>query len=455
MATTTTRVPSTPLTREEAKARLDGNDVGDSQVEAVATLTFQQSINCCGVTSVAYALSSLGCPTSVDDLFLVVGMNVDSAVGDGMTLAEIYDAAQRYVARAGLPIFVECYHFDKFKASVEGWAAATAAELATGLDDLLILNFHSGIAHGWASGGGGHFSVLAAADEAKGDIIMADVHGVKYGSFWATPATQMFEAMADKDSCGRSRGALRFGRSDRSVSRPLAGMTPTVLDWAHPPAPYDATILRSYVPDRWDAGLGARNMEAVSALSSAMRVLEGDGSPLARLDDIMRALEASYTYHLDTFLAPAEVAAMAQLLTKKGLTSASASVVNVCKVTAEGLMTALKTAGLGEKGVAVLASYEFNTAYGAPLMAKEKGEAGALSHGTRAWSLIAAVNPDAAVTDDAGVVLAPAHHVILAGRLWTTSAERLAAAMVAVDTDSSGDDVSFVVLDSRGEGATS
>ncbi|KAK1865172.1 hypothetical protein I4F81_007707 [Pyropia yezoensis] len=404
MVANVTRVPSTPLTREEANARLDGNDVGDSQVEAIATLTFQQSINCCGVTSVAYALSALGCPTTVDDLFLKVGMNVDSAVGDGMTLAEIYDAAQRYVARVGLPIFVECYHFDEFKASAMGWATATAAELESGLDDLLILNFHSGIAHGWASGGGGHFSVLAAADEAKGDVIMADVHGVKYGSFWATPATQMFEAMADKDSCGRSRGALRFGRTDRPVDRPLPGLTPTVLDWAHPPAPYHASALRAYVPHHWDAGLGARNM--------------------------------------------------ARSLAAKGLTPTTATVVTVPAVTSAELVAALVKAGLGKKGVVVLAAYEFNTAYGAPLMAKEKGEAGALSHGTRAWSPVAAVDADADTTDGAGVVLAPAHHVILAGRLWATSAERLAAAMAAA-TDDDGNDVSFVVLDNRGEGQTS
>lgn len=454
MAANVTRVPSTPLTREEANARLDGNDVGDSQVEAIATLTFQQSINCCGVTSVAYALSALGCPTTVDDLFLKVGMNVDSAVGDGMTLAEIYDAAQRYVARVGLPIFVECYHFDEFKASAKGWATATAAELESGLDDLLILNFHSGIAHGWASGGGGHFSVLAAADEAKGDVIMADVHGVKYGSFWATPATQMFEAMADKDSCGRSRGALRFGRTDRPVDRPLPGLTPTVLDWAHPPAPYHASALRAYVPHHWDAGLGARNMEAVSALAAGMRVLEGDESPLGRLDDIMRALEASYTHHLDTFLTSDEVADMARSLAVKGLTPTTATVVTVPAVTSADLVAALVKTGLGKKGVVVLAAYEFNTAYGAPLMAKEKGEAGALSHGTRAWSPVAAVNADADTTDGAGVVLAPAHHVILAGRLWATSAERLAAAMAAA-TDGDGNDVSFVVLDNRGEGQTS
>lgn len=450
MATAVKRVPSTPLTREEANARLDGNEVGDSQVEAIATLTFQQSINCCGVTSLAYALTALGCPTTVDEIFLVVGMNVDSAVGDGMTLAEIYDAAQRYVARAGLPIFVECYHFDEFKASAAGWATATASELAAGLDDLLIINFHSGIAHGWASGGGGHFSVLAAADEATGDVIMADVHGAKYGSFWATPMAQMFEAMADHDSCGRARGALRFGRTDRSLDRPLPGLTPTVLDWAHPPPPYSADALRAYVPQHWDDGLGARNMEAVSALSSAMRVLEGDGSPLSRLDDIMRALDASYTYHLDNFQKPAEVADMAQSLVAKGLTSLTAKVETVSAVTAAGLIAALVKAGVGQPGVVVLAAYEFNTAYGAPLMAKEKGEAGVLSHGTRAWSSIAAVDADAEVTDAAGVVIAPAHHVIVTGRLWATSAERLAAAMVAV-TDGDGNDVSFVVLDKRGE----
>ena len=446
-------MPSTPLTRAEASARLDDSPAADAQVEAIAALTFQQSINCCGITSVAYALSALGAPTSVDDIFLTVGVDVDSAVVDGMTLAEIYDVAQRFVARRGLPVFVECYHFDATAVTAEMFAAAAAAEAAAGLDDLLILNFHSGIAHGWASGGGGHFSVVAALDEDSGapgggDVIMADVHGVKYGEFWASPVAQMWAAAADHDSVGRARGALRFGRTDRDVARPLVGLTPTVLDWASPPPPYTATALRRHIPERWDEGLGVRNMEGASAVAAGMRLLEGDASPLGRLDEVMRALNASYSHHLDTFLPPSEVAAMVKGLAAAGRTAVRASVVTVPAVTAESLRTALVDAGCGEEGVAVLASYEFNRAYGSPLLAKESGEAGALSHGTRAWSVIAAVDAAADGNDVKGVVIAPSHHVIVTGRLWATSMERLAVGMAAVSEG--GNDVQFVVLDKRG-----
>ena len=279
--------------------------------------------------------------------------------------------------------------------------------------------------------------VVAALDEDSGapgggDVIMADVHGVKYGEFWASPVAQMWAAAADHDSVGRARGALRFGRTDRDVARPLVGLTPTVLDWASPPPPYTATALRRHIPERWDEGLGVRNMEGASAVAAGMRLLEGDASPLGRLDEVMRALNASYSHHLDTFLPPSEVAAMVKGLAAAGRTAVRASVVTVPAVTAESLRTALVDAGCGEEGVAVLASYEFNRAYGSPLLAKESGEAGALSHGTRAWSVIAAVDAAADGNDVKGVVIAPSHHVIVTGRLWATSMERLAVGMAAV-----------------------
>ncbi len=244
-------VPSTQHTREEVAGFFsDASSPICQQMTQVTDLEFQQAINCCGLTSVAYALSAVGCPTTVDDIFLTVGVNVESAVGDGMTLAEIHDASSRYVVRKNLPVFVECYHFDSFSVAPNNFKKACESEADAGIDDIVILNFHSGIAHG-KKRGGGHFSVLCGPKPNSDDIIMADVHGIKYGEYWSTPRDQMFAAMADKDSCGRARGAIRFGRTDRNVARPLDGLTPSLVDWTAPRSPFKSTDFQKYVPKYW------------------------------------------------------------------------------------------------------------------------------------------------------------------------------------------------------------
>ena len=430
------RVPSTQLTPEDIKKSLKGSPKALShQVDLVTNFNFQQAINCCGFTSVAYALTALGCPTTVDEIFWTVGVNVESAVGDGMTLAEVYDASLRYVSRAKLPIFVECYHFDTFSIKPDDFWRGLYAEADSGIDDLLILNFHSGIAHGWPTGGGGHFSVLTALDSNEQRVIMSDVHGIKYGAHWSTPFLQMFEACENHDSTGRARGALRFGRTDRNVKRPLDGMTPTQVDWANPPPAYKNLNLARYIPEQWDELLGVKNMEGVSALASAIRLLEGGNSPIASLDGIMRELRESYTFHLNNFLEPQKLMEMANALNEKGQTNARASLKTMSYVNAESLRKALLEVGCGREGVAVLAAYNVNDAHGAEFLPPEKGEAGALSHGVKSWSLIAAVDEKAKADDNCGVVVAPAHYVIVAGRMWSCSLNRMAAAMHTIGGD--------------------
>lgn len=443
---------SIQLSREEVNDKLSlGRDERMSeQAASVINLDFQQAINCCGFTSVAYALSAVGCPTSVDDIFQSVGVNVESAVGDGMTLAEMYEASLRYVSLAKLPIFVECYHFDEAKATLEKFRKACQADADAGIDDLLILNFHSGIAHGWEKGGGGHFSVLTAHEDEDDNVIMADVHGIKYGSFWSTPLEQIFDAMQDRDSCGRSRGALRFGRTDKEgLERPLPGMEPTLLDWCAPPAAYSADHLQKYIPTRWDENLGVKNMEGVSALSSAIRVLDGDDVEIGRLDGIMRKLKESYVWHLNNFVTSDKILEMANKLEGEGFTTAKARVEPLgTTVSATSLREALKNSKCGEPGVVVMVCYDFNDAYGAPMMKKEKGEAGALSHGVRTWSLIAGMDLSCADEDTNGLVVAPAHNVIMAGRLWTTSMANMAK---AIQTIGGGDNCELIILTSPNE----
>lgn len=446
MVDRTTLIPATPLTREEVHATLAAQKNGVvSQADEVTAIRFQQAINCCGLTSVAYALTVLDCPTSVDDLFLTVGVDVESAVGDGMTLSEIYDLTSRYIIREKLPLFLECYHFDTDTTSVDGFREACADEGASGLDDLIIFNFNTGIAHAWPTGGCGHFSLLVALESATDRVIMSDVNSKKYPPYWSIPVSQMYAAMNDNDSCGRARGAIRFGRLDKTVSRPVEGLKPSLVDWTAPPDAYTAANLSSYIPERWDEVLGVRNMEGPSVLASAMRLLEGDDAPTARLDYLMRVLQESYTGHLDNFCGARKVAEMATRLHDKGETKAVCSVKKMRSFSAGALRAALEEVGCGETGVAVLVAYDHNVAMGFEVIPPDTSGTKFFTHGTRSWSLLAAFDKAAKDGDVEGLVVAPAHHVIIVGRLWSTSLERMAAAMRAVG----GGECSLAVLDRR------
>jgi hypothetical protein len=92
----------------------------------------QQQLNCCQSTAVAYALSALGFPTAVDDIFWMLQVPIEGAVGSGMTLAETFDLATRYIHHRRLPVFVDCHHFDTLAGLTpeDFWAACVADTLA-------------------------------------------------------------------------------------------------------------------------------------------------------------------------------------------------------------------------------------------------------------------------------------------------------------------------------------
>ncbi|MEO1377805.1 MAG: hypothetical protein AAFW70_26710 [Cyanobacteria bacterium J06635_10] len=43
--------------------------MSNKDLDNIKLTEFQQSINCCNVTAIAYALTALGSPTTVDDIF--------------------------------------------------------------------------------------------------------------------------------------------------------------------------------------------------------------------------------------------------------------------------------------------------------------------------------------------------------------------------------------------------
>jgi len=427
---------------------LDSNTDVDSnekmlkeQADRVLSYSFQQAINCCQITATAYALTSLGYPTTVDDIFLHVGVDVESAVGDGMTLAETHELASRYIHLKNLPIFVDCYHLDEGVASVEDLERALICEGNCGISDVISLNFHSGIAHGKKKGGG-HFSVLVGYSQKKQEVVVSDVHPMKYGAFWATPLKQMYAAMRDKDSIGRSRGMLHFGNLDSVAIRPLPGLNRarSLICWSSPLG-HSKLVFKNYIPYRWGALMGCRNMGGVSALTLALRALQGPKSHYPELDDIMRTLKESYTYHLNTFLNASKIEEIAKNWIEIRRENISVSLLKLQKaLTGEMLRTALKDANCGQEGVTVLAAFNMNQAQGLNLVKEDLSEAGALCHGAKTWALVASFIPEANVTDRGGVVVATAFKVEMYGRLWTCSLENLAKGMAAVGSDS------FVVL---------
>ena len=498
-------VPSEQHTREQAEscveaalaahnARAGGPDAAQRSfagvkealrfVELEAASEVQQELNMCQTTAVAHALTLMGHPTSVDDVITLVKVPIESAVGDGMTLAETHELALRYVERASLPVSVECYHFDELSGNtLAGFRTACIAAAAAGANDVLALNFHSGMAHGWPTGGGGHFSLMMGAVPASTraqrelhaamvdlgldasskaiselvercsgpeggalDLMMADVHPLKYGAFWSCPMEQMYAAMADRDSCGRSRGMLRFTatseRAHLQRSRSLglqavmkkgrAAVGTTCVSWAGSvPGGHPAFMLRRFIPPEWDSHIGTTNMGGMCALSLAINVVQGWVNGID-LEICMRQSRQSHVDHLRTFRTSESVAHAATLLasSRDMVNSKQALAVRHVRfgTTVASFREALTAARVDLGTTVLILPFDTNVARGGAHVVLGNTEAAKMSHGVKTWAAIASFNPAAADDDEQGVVLCSATSVTRDGRLWSTSVARLLAA---------------------------
>jgi hypothetical protein len=56
----------------------------DSDLLRLLALEFQQPLNCCNATALAFSVSSLGVPTTVDRLFKCVGSDLDALMSLNM-----------------------------------------------------------------------------------------------------------------------------------------------------------------------------------------------------------------------------------------------------------------------------------------------------------------------------------------------------------------------------------
>ncbi len=169
---------------------------------------FQQPINCCNITSLAYALSSLGFPTSIDDIFYGARISLAAVLDDGLTLAETYDACVRYIERKALPVTARVVCFDDPDMTFSTFVDELR-EAVVDPRDIHILNFSVPLAHGNGNLSGGHFSLVADYDPATGHITVADTNPEKYTRFWRCPDTRMYDACMDRDSASaRPRGMI-------------------------------------------------------------------------------------------------------------------------------------------------------------------------------------------------------------------------------------------------------
>ncbi|MFY7806485.1 MAG: phytochelatin synthase family protein [Limnoraphis robusta] len=185
-------------------------------LDNISLLAFQQPINCCNVTAIAYALTALGHSTCVDDIFYVTRLPIASVLDDGMTLAETYDTFISYIENGKLPFSVRMEYFDQRNMTFETFIQEI--ERAVSDDkDIHILNFSVSIAHDNFNLGGGHFSLVADFDPNTQEITIADTNPKKYTRFWKCPAERMYKACVDKDSSStRSRGMLIVRKNDNS-----------------------------------------------------------------------------------------------------------------------------------------------------------------------------------------------------------------------------------------------
>ncbi|MCG5059081.1 MAG: phytochelatin synthase [Limnoraphis sp. WC205] len=185
-------------------------------LDNINLLAFQQPINCCNVTAIAYALTALGHSTCVDDIFYVTRLPIASVLDDGMTLAETYDTFISYIENGKLPFSVRMEYFDQRNMTFETFIQEI--ERAVSDDkDIHILNFSVSIAHDNFNLGGGHFSLVADFDPNTQEITIADTNPKKYTRFWKCPAERMYKACVDKDSSStRSRGMLIVRKNDNS-----------------------------------------------------------------------------------------------------------------------------------------------------------------------------------------------------------------------------------------------
>jgi hypothetical protein len=407
-------------------------------LETIFLKEFQQPINCCNITSLAYAFSVVSDQISVNDVFHMAKLPADFVVLDGMTLAETFVAATDVAAQMG-GVFVENYHFDPELVDFDSFKQAIIDDTGD-TDDQLICNFSVKIAHNRPAGGG-HFALVGGYEAAGDDIrvTMCDVHPMKYGHRWQCSGRDLFNAMVDKDGdANRSRGMIRVGRSDAARGLPGFEAAKRAVFYAH--------LDHSRDQSEWLRRFGALpptafqmvlNLGGATSAALALTGLTRDiGSDIYLPDDIMWQLRLDYTSDLAEIDTPQEVAQLInEFATSRGL-PVSAETVALPK-SADALFELL-AARLGPAGKTDLAEahrsedtvapilFDLNTAIGTQLIYVDpESEAAKLSHFSNHWAVAIDTNPK-----DRTVTIADPRSKITT-RLWDVKIDDLFDAIQA------------------------
>ena len=182
-------------------------------LDFISLAQFQQPINCCNVTSLAYAFTALGHPATVDEIFYATRLPIASVLDDGMTLAETFDTCGLFIRSTGAPLAVEMICFDRPGMTFEAFTHELE-RASQDPSDIHIFNFSVSIAHAVPGIGGGHFSLMADYNRETQELTIADTNPKKYTRYWKCPAKRMYDACVDKDSSStRPRGMLVVRRT--------------------------------------------------------------------------------------------------------------------------------------------------------------------------------------------------------------------------------------------------
>lgn len=382
----------------------------------VTGLGVQEPLICNGLDYAAYAFTALGYDTTVDDILNTLSTlsnNKKNATNEVLELEDFYNVSQQFIEKRNLPIFVECYRFDNHVVTSDDFSSACKKGRMAGVDVFVILNFSSHISLGLASSQGDQYSLVVAADSQSDRLVLANIHGSRYDTFWSVPFQQLFESIVGKEPCTHVRGVLRFGKTSckADLRYPIRELQPTLYDSSVPlQSKYSLSDLNHYTPERFDEGLGVRNLEGVIALAAAMKSLERLSSKAARLDEIIHAIQGEYTYYSGRFYEADYIKNLATKLLERNLTKAIATVYEVSGFSEKEFHEKLKVIGCGEEGVAVIVSHGYEASDYSQLKMKN-GETKDFSYGRKSWSLITGFSSNDLSNSERTMIIVPARNI--------------------------------------------
>jgi len=210
--------------------------------------------------------------------------------------------------------------------------------------------------------------VVADVDADSQEVLIADVHPMKYGAFWTVTFDRLFDAMVDRDGTSfRARGMIHMYRPDLGRSSGLSEISKGIF-W-----PSDITLLQLPRVDLFDFS-GVHNIQCAAAVTKAFNLL---GRELT-LDGVMQELKISPTQYLNRYLSEDLMLAYCKALgSSRGLQAKLLPLGGISS--GAELVTTVNAAIQG--GAVALLRFDINTALDSEVV-QVAGEAAKLSKGS-------------------------------------------------------------------------